>query len=119
MTGYFSFKDTFENGEAVVEVTIMEKEGRISVLGLYLTTIHMLEGVSRVQAYRLLTGRYANLVRIGESRLVGEFGRGGRWSRVITSPAIATASFAANSGLVALVLVPAKANQQVFEVPVN
>lgn len=49
-TGYFSFKGAFENGEAVVEVTIVKKDGAVRVLGFYLTTTHMREGLSKVQA---------------------------------------------------------------------
>ncbi len=32
-TGLFSFKGTFENGEAVVDVTMVKKDGRVRVLG--------------------------------------------------------------------------------------
>jgi hypothetical protein len=48
-TGNFSFKGTFENGEAVVNVTIVKKNGAVRVLGFYLKPTHMRDGVSKLQ----------------------------------------------------------------------
>jgi hypothetical protein len=48
-TGLFSFTGTFENGEAVVSVTIVKKDGAVRVLGFYLKATHMREGVSKFQ----------------------------------------------------------------------
>ena len=48
-TGIFSFKGTFENGEGVVRVTIVKKDGAVRVLGFYLTATHMRDGVSKLQ----------------------------------------------------------------------
>lgn len=48
-TGLFSFKDTFENGEGVVNVTIVKKYGAVRVLGFYLKATHMRDGGSKLQ----------------------------------------------------------------------
>jgi hypothetical protein len=48
-TGLFSLKGTFENGEAIVTVTIVKNEGAVRVLGFYLKTTHMGNGVSKLQ----------------------------------------------------------------------
>jgi len=48
-TGLLSFKGTFENGEAVVNVTIVKKGGAVRVLGFYLKAAHMRDGVSKLQ----------------------------------------------------------------------
>lgn len=48
-TGLFSFKGTFENGEAVVNVTIVEKDGAVRVLSFYLNATHMQDGASKLQ----------------------------------------------------------------------
>lgn len=48
-TGVFSFKGTFENGEAVVSVTIVEKDAAVRVLAFYLKGTHMRNAVSKLQ----------------------------------------------------------------------
>ena len=48
-TGLFSFKGTFENGEAVVNVTIVKKDGAVRVLGVYLRATDMRDGASKLQ----------------------------------------------------------------------
>jgi hypothetical protein len=48
-TGLFSFKGTFENGEGVVNVTIVKKDGAVRVLGFYLKATHIQNGVSKLQ----------------------------------------------------------------------
>jgi hypothetical protein len=48
-TGLFSFNGTFENGEAVVNVTIVKKDGTVHVLGVYLKATQMRNGVSKLQ----------------------------------------------------------------------
>lgn len=48
-TGLFSFKGTFENGEGVVNVTIVKKDGAVRVLGFYLKATHMRDGGSKLQ----------------------------------------------------------------------
>ena len=48
-TGNFSFKGTFENGEALVNVTIVKKDRAVRVLGFYLEATHMRDGVSKLQ----------------------------------------------------------------------
>jgi hypothetical protein len=48
-TGLFSFKGTFENGEALVSVTVVEKDGAARVLSFYLKATHMRAGASKVQ----------------------------------------------------------------------
>jgi hypothetical protein len=47
--GLFSFKGTFENGEGVVNVTIVKKDGAVRVLGFYLKATHMRDGASKLQ----------------------------------------------------------------------
>lgn len=39
--GVFDFKANFQNGEAVVEVTVVKSGGRVQVLGVHLTGIRM------------------------------------------------------------------------------
>ena len=48
-TGNFSFKGTFENGEALVNVTIVKKDRAVRVLGFHLEATHMRDGVSKLQ----------------------------------------------------------------------
>ena len=48
-TGLFSFKGTFENGEAVVNVTIVKKDDAVRVLGFYLKGTHTRNGDSKLQ----------------------------------------------------------------------
>jgi hypothetical protein len=48
-TGLFSFKGTFENGEAVMNITIVKKDGAVRVVGFYLKATHMREGGSKLQ----------------------------------------------------------------------
>jgi len=48
-TGLFFFKGTFENGEAVVDVTIVRKDGAVHVLSLYLKATQMRNGASKLQ----------------------------------------------------------------------
>ena len=48
-TGLFSFKGTFENGEAVVNVTIIKKDGAVRVLSFYLKGTHTRDGGSKLQ----------------------------------------------------------------------
>jgi hypothetical protein len=48
-TGLFSFKGTFENGEAVVNVTIVKKGGAVRVFGFYLRATDMRDGASKLQ----------------------------------------------------------------------
>jgi hypothetical protein len=48
-TGVFLFKGTFENGEAVVNVTIVKKDGAVRVLCFYLKATQMREGGSKLQ----------------------------------------------------------------------
>jgi hypothetical protein len=50
-TGVFSFKGTFENGDAVVQVTLVKMDGGVRVLSLYLNAIHVRVGTSKVQVY--------------------------------------------------------------------
>jgi hypothetical protein len=40
-TGIFTFKGTFEHGEAIVDVTIIKKDAAVRVLGIYITSTHM------------------------------------------------------------------------------
>ena len=46
-TGVFSFKGTFENGEGLVTVTIVKKDGAVRVLGFYLKETHLRDGASK------------------------------------------------------------------------
>ena len=48
-TGLFFFKGTFENGDAVVDVTIIKKSGAVRVMGFYLKATHMRAGASKLQ----------------------------------------------------------------------
>ena len=48
-TGVFSLEGAFENGEAVIRVTIVRKDGAVRVVGFYLNATHMREGASRIQ----------------------------------------------------------------------
>lgn len=48
-TGIFSFKGIFENGEAVVNVTIAKKDGAVRVLGFYLKATSMRDGALKLQ----------------------------------------------------------------------
>ncbi len=48
-TGNFSFKGTFENGEALVNLTIIKKDDAVRVLGLYLKPTHMRNGAPKLQ----------------------------------------------------------------------
>lgn len=48
-TGLFSFKGEFENGEALVNVTIVEKDGGARVLGFYLKATRMRDGGAKLQ----------------------------------------------------------------------
>lgn len=48
-TGLFSFKGIFENGEAVMNVTIVKNDGAVRVLGFYLKATHIPEGGSKLQ----------------------------------------------------------------------
>ncbi len=48
-TGVFAFKGTFENGEALVQVTIVKEDGAVRVLGFYLKGTHTRDGVSKLQ----------------------------------------------------------------------
>jgi hypothetical protein len=48
-TGLFSFKGVFENGEALVNVTIVEKDGGARVLGFYLKATRMRDGGAKLQ----------------------------------------------------------------------
>ena len=43
-TGLFSFKGIFENGEPVVNVTIVNKDGVVRVVGFYLKATNMRDG---------------------------------------------------------------------------
>ena len=44
-----SFKGTFENGEAVVSVTIVKKDDAVRVVSFYLKGTHTRDGVSKLQ----------------------------------------------------------------------
>lgn len=48
-TSLFSFKGTFENGEALVNVTIVKKAGPALVSGFYLRATAMRDGASKLQ----------------------------------------------------------------------
>ena len=48
-TGIFSFKGMFENGEGVVNVTIVKKDGVARVSGFYLKGTHTRDGGSKLQ----------------------------------------------------------------------
>ena len=48
-TGLFSFKGIFENGEAVVNVTIVNKDGAVRVVGFYLKATSMRDGGLKLQ----------------------------------------------------------------------
>jgi hypothetical protein len=48
-TGLFSFKGTFENGEAVVDVTITKKNGAVCVMSFYLKATRMRDAGSKLQ----------------------------------------------------------------------
>lgn len=48
-TGIFSFKGIFENGEAVVNVTIVNKDGAVRVVGFYLKATSMRDGGLKLQ----------------------------------------------------------------------
>ena len=48
-TGVLSFKGTFENGEGIINITIVKKDGAVRVLGFYLNATHMRDGGSRLQ----------------------------------------------------------------------
>ena len=48
-TGLFFFKGIFENGEAVVNVTIVRKDGAVHVLGVYLKATQMRNGASNLE----------------------------------------------------------------------
>jgi hypothetical protein len=48
-TGLFSFKGIFENGEAVVKVTIVNKDGAVRVMGFYLKATSMRDGGLKLQ----------------------------------------------------------------------
>ena len=48
-TGLFSFKGTFENGEAVINIAIVKKDGAVRVLGFYLRGTHMRDGGSKLR----------------------------------------------------------------------
>jgi hypothetical protein len=48
-TGLFSFKAAFENGEALMNVTIVEKDGEARVLGFYLKATRMRDGGAKLQ----------------------------------------------------------------------
>jgi hypothetical protein len=47
-TGYFSLTGTFENGEAVVHVTLFKKDGAVHVIGFFLKGSHMHTGASKI-----------------------------------------------------------------------
>jgi hypothetical protein len=47
-TGVFYFKGTFENGEAAVNVTIVQKDGAVRVSGFYLQGTRVRDGGSRI-----------------------------------------------------------------------
>jgi hypothetical protein len=47
--GTFSFKGAFENGEGVVDVTIIKKDGAVRVSGFRLNGIHTRNEVSKLQ----------------------------------------------------------------------
>jgi hypothetical protein len=47
-TGYFSLTGTFENGEAVVHVTLFKKDGDVHVIGFFLKGSHLHPGASKI-----------------------------------------------------------------------
>jgi hypothetical protein len=47
-TGYFSLNGTFENGEAVVHVSITKKDGAVHVIGFYLKGTHARTGGAKI-----------------------------------------------------------------------
>ena len=47
--GIFGFEGVFENGDAVVKVTVVEKDGAVRVMGFYLKGTRVREGVSKLQ----------------------------------------------------------------------
>ena len=48
-TGLFSFKGIFENGEAMVNVTIVNKDGAVRVVRFYLKATSMRDGALKLQ----------------------------------------------------------------------
>jgi hypothetical protein len=48
-SGLFFFKRIFENGEAVVNVTIVKKDGPVCVVGFYLKATSMRDGGLKLQ----------------------------------------------------------------------
>jgi hypothetical protein len=48
-TGVFSFKGKFENGEAVVNVTIVKKDEAVRVVAFYLRATNIRAGASKLQ----------------------------------------------------------------------
>ncbi len=48
-TGVFGFKGTFENGEALVHVTIVKQDGTVRVTGFYLNGTHTRDRASKLQ----------------------------------------------------------------------
>lgn len=48
-TGLFSFKGTFENGEAVVNVTMIKKDGAVRIVSFYLKATSMRDGALKLQ----------------------------------------------------------------------
>jgi hypothetical protein len=55
-TGLFSLKGVFENGEALVNVTIVEKDGGARVLGFYLKVTRIRDGGAKIQTYFRVAG---------------------------------------------------------------
>lgn len=49
-TGEFLFKGSFENGEAIVNVTIVKKDGAVRVLGIHLIPTELRTGKTKIQA---------------------------------------------------------------------
>jgi len=55
--GNFSFKGTFENGEAAVGITLIQENGAVHVLSFYLTSPELKERAPKFQASSTPPGR--------------------------------------------------------------